>query len=336
MRDNYISNEDGSALILALGMVVLVSLLGISIVTVSQMTDKLSKTVTDRARAAYSAEDSLDMMIWLLNADIKKHPNRNLGGAVKEDDAPRVMCDGTKRTRKLPSGWRSSVLITDAVAGYDISGANPIAYLKRREKEFEEDEQLLLEYKLCLNNLRDYVDSNDFTQLTGGMERDGYDALGLAPLPRNGPLEYRDEILWIPGFERFLSVDSYGRLSNIRIIAPHGMRSLRGKPNFFTADKSQIQSMTGIDEGQLATVMNAIDVWRKNPAGGAFSDGLSTDLSSSLRRRYSFRESGCYTFFIKILGDRGNVLRILSCTLRVNRNLSNSKTIQYYDWTLLL
>ena len=336
MRDNDIKNEEGSALIIALGMVVLVSLLAISIVTVSQMTDKLSKTVTDRARAAYLAEDSLEMMIWLLNSDIRKHPNRSLGAASEDDDGPRVMCDACEHTRKLPSDWRSSVVITDAVSGYSISGSNPTAYLRGREREFEEDEALLEEYKLCLNRLRDYVDTNDFTQLTGGMEREGYDALGLAPLPRNKPLEYRDEILWIPGFSRFLSLDSYGSLSNIRIIAPQGMRPLRGKPNFFTADESQLSSMTRMDENQVGIVMNARDAWRKNPGASAFSEGLSTNVLSSLRRNYSFRESGCYTFFIKILGERGNVLRVLSCTLRVNRNLSNGKSIQYYDWMLVL
>ena len=336
MRGYYINNEDGSALILALGMVVLVSLLALSIVTVSQMTDKLSKSVTDRSKAAYLAESAADRMIWLLSWDIRKYPNRVLGGAGNSDQLPRVLADSSTHIHKFENGWSANVTIKDAVSGYDISGSNPTAYLRRREREFEEDEFLLEEYKTCLSCLKDYVDANDFTQLIGGLESEGYDALGLTPLPRNKPLEYREEILWIPGFDEFLSLDAYGQLSNIRIIAPRGMRGLRGKPNFFTADKGELNSMARMDDQQIASILEARNTWMKDSGGKPFSEGLSIDMMSSLRRSYSFRESGCYTFSIKIVANNKHILRVFNCSLCVNRNLVSGKTIQYYDWMFLL
>jgi hypothetical protein len=52
-----------------------------------------------------------------------------------------------------------------------------------------------------VNRLRDWQDADD-TEREGGLERDGYAALGAKGLPRNGPLESVEEIRQIPGAER--------------------------------------------------------------------------------------------------------------------------------------
>lgn len=328
------NREEGSALIVVLGLFALISLLTLSIVSFSKVTDRLSKIASDREKAAYWAESALDRAIWLLRNDIVKHPTRTLGAEQDEDEEiERFLADGVTHIFTNDEENEIKVTILDAVTGIDISGSRPSRYLQRPQSYFDDDRDTFERYKLFLNSVTDYVDTNDFTHINGGFEREDYAAIGMAPLPRNNIMEYKYEILWIPGFSEFFSIDQYGRLPSIRIIAPQGLRQLRGSNNFFSADNDQIKLTTGFDDDQMQQVIDARNGWTNSQI--PLSESLGPDLLSRLQQNYSFRESGFYTFVIEASPGEGFASRIFTCSLQITNNLTTTNEISFYEWRFL-
>ena len=331
MKKNH-KNEQGTALIIVLGLIVLISLMTISIVTFSQTSYQLSKITCDRAKAAYWAEGAVARSIWMLRHDIATHPTRTLG-KEQEDNVERFLADGTEHMFETDSDAKVKVSIFDAVSGLDISGSNPTRYMRRPQSYFQDDDKAYEQYKFFLNSVRDYVDGNDFEQANGGFEREDYEAEGMAPLPRNYQMQFREEILWVPDCDDFFSYDQYGCISEFRIIPPKGMRQMRGKNNFFSATPSQIQLSTGLDDAQVQEIISAKDSWFSDKI--PISENLSPDIIGKLKQRYSFRESGYYTFIVDASPGEGLAGRILTCTVQVTRNISNYSDLRYYEWRFL-
>jgi len=330
-ESNY---EDGSALIVVLGLITLISLLTVSIVTFSQVSDRISKLTCDRSKAAYWAEGATDRAIWLLRNDIVKHPTRRLGKEKDdEDNIERFLADGIIHSYKNYEGSSIKVSIFDAIHGIDISGSRPTRYLQKHQSSFADDKDKLEAYKLFLNSVVDYVDPNDFTHLNGGFEKEDYEDIGMAPLPRNYAMEYSYEMFWIPGFQEFFPVDKYGRIPGFRIIAPHGLRQLRGTGNIFAADANQLKLQAGLSDEEIAQVTIAKKAWDSNQV--PLSDSLAPDLLGKLKRKFSFRESGYYTFIVEASPGQGFASRIFTCTLQITNYLSPSNEIRYYEWRFL-
>lgn len=331
--------EEGSALIIVLGLITVISLLAMTIVTISQLTDKISKVTCDRSRSAYLAESAVERTIWLLRHDIATHPSRKLGKVGEEDEGERFLADGrghdfgAKDEEDEDYGIKVTVSIFDAVSGIDVSGSRPTRYLQKNLSSFEEDPLKLENYKLFLNYVVDYVDSNDFLQITGGFEKDDYDSIDMFPLPRNYSMQYKYEMCWIPGFGDFFTVDKYGRIPSIRIIAPLGLRKLRGNANFFSSNDDELRMGASLDLEQESEVMAAKKALLEDSK--SLSESLSPDLFGKLQQRFSFHESGFYTFIAKVsLGD-GRASRIFTLTTQVTNNISTTKGIRYYEWRFL-
>jgi len=320
---------------MVLGLIVLISLMILSLITFSQTSYQLSKITVDRAKSSYWAEGGVARAIWLLRYDIATHPTRTLGS---EDDAgdldmDRFLADGSKHKFTSEDEEEVSVAIFDSVSGIDVSGTRPTNYLRRPQSYFEDDEEAYEAYKFFLNSVIDYVDTGDFVHANGGFEKEDYDAEGMAPLPRNYQMQFREEIMWVPGFADFFTSDQYGQISEFRIIAPKGLRQLRGNINFFSADPKQIQITTGLDEEQVNEVVKAREDWLTNKT--PLSETIPPDVMGNLKRRYSFRESGYYTFIVEASPGEGLAGRRLTCTLQITRNISNYSDLRYYDWRFL-
>lgn len=329
-------NERGAALIIVLGLITLLSLMIVSIITFSQTSYQLSRISTDRSQSAYWAESAIARTIWMLHYDGTKHPSRSLGSQDEElsqNNIERFLADGSFHDSKINTDGQVKVAIFDAVSGVDISGSNPTRYMKRNQEYFADDDQAYEDYKFFLNSIDDYVDSNDFVHLNGGFESQDYEGEGMAPLPRNYAMQYREEISWIPEFGKFFSPDHYGRLSEFRIIAPKGMRQLRGNENFFSADKNQLKFRASLDDEQLSAVLKARNSWtsEKTP----LSENLSPDMVSKLQQNFSFRESGYYTFIVIASPGKKMVGRVFTCTIQITNTLSLSSNLRYYEWRFL-
>ena len=111
------------------------------------------------------------------------------------------------------------------------------------------------------------------------------------------------------------------------------MPQLRGNSNFFSADPSQIQLTTGLEDAQVQEVIGAKNSWLSNKT--PLSEILAPDILGKLKQRYSFRESGYYTFIVNASPGKGLAGRILTCTIQVTRNISNYSDLRYYEWRFL-
>ncbi|NOY75333.1 MAG: hypothetical protein GXP32_06035 [Kiritimatiellaeota bacterium] len=333
MRDVETS-EDGMVLIIALGLIALVSLLALSMVSYSKSAYRLSSVESGRVMASYSAEGAAARMIWLLRDDIAKHPNRVLGtGGEVEDFAPRYPADGTEYEFVGEDGATVSVSLSDAASGVDVSGTSPNIRLRAFLYSYRNDNEWRIRYESFLNALGDYVDTNDLSRQNGGRERADYSAAGKYPLPRNGPIRYKWEICWTPGCSEFFKPDNYGRMSDFRVVAPRGLVQPRGRVNFFSATRKELRAFAKLSDTEVDAAVEARSAWTR--AKEPLSENLPVGLLGRLRGRFAFRESGCYALLVKAPVGMDGGVRVLSVILRVNRYLATRKNLEYYEWRFL-
>ena len=326
--------EEGVVLIVALGLIVLVSLLALSAIAISQGGHRLSAVEISRCEATYQAESAVSKMIWLLRDDLAKHPKRALGSEGQLDDTgPQYFADGRSYPIPLEDGRTVEVTLSDAASGLDITGNKAISHLRSKRGIYDFDENLSGLYSEFLGAFADYVDRDDLLHSPCGAEAGEYQALGEPALPRNGYLRYVAEICWIPGSGHFFSPDPYGVLSEFRVITPFGLKWIRGRDSFFSASANELRDAAGLSDEELELVLQARSAWQS--AQVPLTDNLPLDLTGRLRRHFSFMESGWYTFLVKapIGGDGGS--RILLVTLQVQRGLTRYRRLRYYQWRYL-
>jgi hypothetical protein len=242
------------------------------------------------------------------------------------------MADGAEHKLDYYGG-KVILSILDAASGKDISGSNPTKYLFMPQTAFGDDNAKWERYKMLMNAIRDYIDLNDFVTLNGGMEAKSYEELGLAPLPRNDKFEYREELLLIPGAEEFFTANKYGIVDSLRIIAPLGLRPIRGKENFFSTSDQNFSSNGNFDQDEYDAIVDARKQWKED--GITLSETLNPDLLTKLKSKYSMRESGFYTVLVKAQPGDNLPGKTLTCTLQVFTNLTSGKDFQFYEWRFL-
>jgi len=305
-----------------------------SIVTIAQLSNSVSVVNRDRNQAVYWAEGAVSRMIWLLRYDREKNPSRDLGKSdykELEGNKKRYLADGTAHKMNYYGG-KVEIQIFDMASGVRLDGSEPEKYLVKKPEEFE-DEQAFDDYQAFINSLCDYVDGNSFTQLTGGFEVDDYENIGMAPLPRNYPMQFREEILWIPGALKYFKPDAMGRLSFFQVVALTGMPRVAAKKNFFSASRKDLMNECGFNEEQVDEIIQAKVKWRREKEG--FSKLLDPNLLKKLEQKFSFRESGFYTFVIKAYPGKNMAGRSLVCSIQVSTHLPFRDALPFYEWQFI-
>lgn len=335
MRENYSHHRrKGSALIIALCLLILVSLLTASIVTLSQISNQTSKISYDRVSAAYRAEGAAARVVWLLLNDKRNFPNRALGAGQDYDSTTdeRYLADGVKHSLKYYDG-EVDISIYDMVCGINISGWSAERGLAELQNNFENEPDKYEEYKIFMNRVLDYVDTDDFIRPNGGFEKGDYEGIGLMPLPRNYQMQFREEILLIPDASQLFSPDKYGRLSEFQVIPPTtGLSNPSGKQNFFSVSRSRIISKCDLSEEEADSIIEARDLWAKKET--SLSESVEPDIMDKLKRQFSFNESGYYTFIIEASSGENSSKRILVCSLRLGASIEGRECC-YYEWQFL-
>jgi type II secretory pathway component PulK len=321
-------DEKGAALITVLCFVVLIAMVTASAVTVSQICNYTSRTLTDRSISAYLAEGAAARVQWLIMADKKKFSSRLLGETeYARETQERFLADGT--LHKIDYyGTEIDVTIYDMASGYDISDDNPAKQLETQKSTFTDDNELKDAFNTFIDCVKDYVDKDDFVQLKG-MEKSAYTAKGLYPLPRNGRMQFREEIMLIPGFERFYQPDSYGRLSSFRVIPPLNMPKIGQNNDFFSASREQIMSRCGFSSEQADKVIEARNRWKSDRI--PLSQTLDLGLLSTLKGRFSFKESGFFTILVEASPGKNRARRILAASMQIGNQITPPGT-RYYEW----
>ena len=325
------TDEKGAALIVVLSFLVLTALITSSVVVISQISSKSIKVNTDRAYAAYLAEGAAARLQWLIMADKRKFSNRNFRNfnTNSEEEQVRYLADGKPRNINYYDSVVSAE-IYDMSSGFNISGNTPSKNLKPLQNSYLNDPEKKIEFKNFLDCLTDYVDRNDFVQLNGMEKRDYYN-LGIPHLPRNNRMEYREEILFVPGAQQFFQPDKYGRLSVFNIIPPTGLPKYNSKNNFFSADKTTIMAKCHISEEEADEIIENRTKWLNS--SDAFSDYFEPDTIGLLKRTFSFKDSGYYTLILNASPGKGMAVRTLIVSLKLSNTMKNPGN-QYYQYVI--
>ncbi len=320
------------ALVIVLSLLVLVGLLVASAASLSQLTQKTATTATDRIELGYVAEGVAARLQWLLMNDINKNRTRMLGEASKNelDDVERFYADGTVHEITYAEGYTGRATIMDAACGVDISGKDGPNKLKQAWSPSKEDLEEYNNFIDFIDCFTDYVDPDDFLGVSGkGHEKSDYLQDGLPNLPRNAPLQFREELLLVYGSEKYVKPDEFGRLACVRIIPLEGMDIINANDSFMTADSATLKRKAGLDDAEVALVLKARELWIKEKI--PLSDSLDAGLFQKVKSRLSFTESGIYTF--KIEAGDAYIKRTLFLTMKTSFLLPAYGN-RYYEWTL--
>ena len=268
-------------------------------------------------RSALEAESAANRTLCLLLADRAKNADRRLG-AETDGTAERFLADGTEHT--VTAGERTvSVRIFDAVAGLDLAGRNPARQLTNPKLAKDEPREELIA------RLEDYADSDDLAK-PGGMESQHYRSAGVPVLPRNRPLQFREELLWLPGAGKLYLPSENGVLDAIRLIPPEKLRALTGRPNLYATPAAVIAERCALTAEESEQLRNALDLWRQKRL--PLAESLPPGLAGKLEMNFSTRESGAYTIQADASSPENPGVR-----LRVTvRPVTGSRSFEYYEF----
>lgn len=326
MKNNGNNKESGVALIAVLCMILIVSILAASAVAMSQYAAFESSTFTGFTRSFYIAEGAVARARWLLMADRCKHTNRNLDATDEElDDSERFLADNVVHNLNY-YGRKISFQIEDMLSGIDISGSSPDAELDGLFKQ-DPTQPIDPEFAKFCARLHDYADRNDLLSVNG-REKGGYQQKELYNLPRNNKLQFTQEIMYVPGFDDYFTIDKYGRIPMFRLIPPEKLNKTTGRPNLFAAPPELIKSKCKLSDKEMEQVTEALKKWKTENT--PLTDSLDPGLKTKLTTYFSTMESGFYTFVINT-SSKSTPGTTLICSFQYNA--SAKAKFQYHQFT---
>ena len=331
--------DRGSALIVVLSVVAVLALMVAHITVSSEVAAREAKVAAERSRLKYVAESASERAFWMLLVDRRKQSNRSLGVTPAEAEGEQEeswMAAG--RAHSIAVGdRRAEVRILDADRGLDVSGQNPSAALRTFLLGDNPDFETTTVVERFLDVLLDYIDSGDgdLARLNG-RERPDYQAEGWPDLPRNGPLQFREELLWTGAVADLLTVVGENLavedvMSGVRLIPPTGRTFPRNsKPSFFSASSLLLQRRANLSAEELTQVLAARQAWQDGKEDLFAS--LAPDLASRLRQQFAFSESGVVTLVATAWAEDGEMRRDLEVTRECQRLSGARGERQLENW----
>lgn len=316
MASSRKQRERGVALVTVMALIASIGVLVASAVAISQYSVAETNTSCSLQRSALEAESAVNRTLCLLLADRTKNANRKLGMKI-DGTAERFLADGTEHSISVDDRM-VSVRIFDAVAGLDLSGRNPARQLSNPKLTKDEARERLI---ACL---KDYIDSDDLAT-PGGMESQHYRSMGIPILPRNRSLQFREELLWLPGAGKLYPPSENGVLEAIRLIPPEKLHALTGRPNLYATPIAVIAEQCGLTAEELEQLQNALDLWQKNQI--PLAENLPPGLVGKLEMNFSTRESGIYTIQADTSSLENPGVRLRATV----RPITGSKYFEYYE-----
>ncbi len=332
MMMNYNKNQKGIALIAVIGVLLVSTVIVTSSMIMSQSVKYSSNVIAYRNQSAYFAESAASRIQWMIVQDKIKYNNRTLITTENPDDEEdeRFMANGLIHSINDYYGANITYSIKDIFSGINLDPAKPSNDLKPLLKQFALDEEKREQCEIFINRVKDYTDKDDLLNING-MEAHDYSLIGLQPLPRNNPLQYREELLLIPEYSKFLEKNSNGRFSAINIIPPKGLTLPNKKTNFFAADTDIISQLSSFEEDALQRVIDAKKEWENSKI--ELAETLEVDEISTLKKNFSFEESGYFTLEIKVSLMKGCTNRTLFVSLKIDKTIKK-ENMMLYEWEL--
>ncbi len=285
-------------------------------------------------RSMLVAEGAAARIQYLLAADRNLHPDDKPGEVdYTTFDYDRYMADGVTHTIDY-YGEKISFTVLDAVSGWDMSGAGYETVLAGISGQDDAGDDQIYLVEQVTHRLGDYLDSDDDIR-DYGMEVTDYEDQGFAPLPRNAPMQFREELLYIEGFTELFPLDGNGRLSSIRLIPPESTSDLSDdKMNLFAADRRTIELVCDLTEDELDRAMDALERWKNDKE--LLSDTLDDELLAKLKGSFATQESGAYTVIIQAPAEHSRPFRKLVFSYSgFEISGPEGQVINYMEWNFL-
>jgi hypothetical protein len=216
-------------------------------------------------------------------------------------------------------------------SGFNISGSSGAQALQALIQAYSMSPAIVTSIKVFMDRFSDYINSGLGGRSANGMNKDDYTSMGLSPLPRNDQLEYKDEVLWIPGAGDIFTPNQFGRLSELNIIPPHGMYFYANKINFFSADKAMIMAQCNFNADEANAIIQGRDNWLKGDSNLSIYNFIDTNYMMKLTQQFSFQDSGYYTLVISASQGEGYYERMMIVSLKIGTTISDNG-IQYYEY----
>ncbi len=320
--------EQGIALISVLGLLTVVMVLVAAAVAVSQTQRFSTATITQLGDSVYLNESAMNRAIWLISHDRSLFPDRAIRpGKEQLVRRDRFQADGVPRLFDV-GGTPVEVRILDMNAGLNLSGVNPVSGLAYWNQKLMMDGAGRRTLDVFRNRLMDYVDSDGLLR-ADGMEQADYEVLGFAPLPRNSAMQFREEVLWVPGGEEFVRPEADGLLSMVNPIPPRGLQFQVGNPHFFSASPALIQDKCGFADRELTTVGVCRDRIASREVGADEAFGHEPLLYERLKKQFSLTESAFYALHIHVSPESGLPGRKLIAALRIDSSPGDNGIVFY-------
>ena len=284
-------------------------------------------------RSMLIAEGVANRIQFLLAADRDMNPNDKPGEVdYTTFEHDRYMADGVKHTIEY-YGEEVSFTVHDTVKGWDMSSSNYQKVLNMIAEQDDAGDDVVDLVNQVSHRLGDYLDSDDDIKEYGQEATDYEDQL-KKPLPRNGAMQYREELLYIKGFTELFPLDKNGRLSSIRLIPPENTSSLSGTPGLFAATREMIELECDLSEDELDTVMDALDRWKNEQE--LLSDTLDEELLAKVKNKFSTVESGAYTVEISSPSEKPRPFRKLIFSYAgFEVSGPEDQNLRYMEWNFL-
>lgn len=327
MRANQSPTQAGIALIAVLGVLSLLALLAATVTAVSQTQRLRTATLAGDAASVYADESAIRLAVWLLMNDKARFSDRMPGaGDGSGISTERYLADGSPHKMTL-NGREYTVRIYDMLSGVTVSGGNPEKAFGYLDKRYADEPAKLDKLETFKNRLADYVDTDDLIRLNS-MERADYDCRGGRPLPRNGAIQYREEILWIPGGEEFITMDGQGVLSMINPISELGRYTPGVNPNLLCAPLELIRDKCGLTPSEEEVVKEGLRLMKD--CGVTFDDAFMrhAGMRERLKQEFSLTESGTYTIMVFPSNGGGRTL-IVTLPVAADQPPEKMKFLQY-------
>jgi len=304
------SGESGAALISVLCLIFTAGVLTGAALAISKSGSFNVASHVRLQRSMLVAEGVSNRVQWLIAADRNLYSeSEQLGGTVYDDyEEDRYIADRVPHVIDY-YGEEVQFTISDAVDGVDLSSSaysgtlNSLAANRSDETEWTDALTVLRE------QLADYIDSNGDTTGDDGMEEQNYEELDMKPLPRNGAMQFREELLYLPGFRDLFTTDRQGRLSAVRLIPPSDTVTLSGSPSLLGASDDMLKSYCNLEDGEVTEVRSAIDAWIKERT--PLDESLDAELLGKLNG-LSRQESGVYTVTVESPKEHSRPFRRLT------------------------
>ena len=333
--------DQGMALITVLLTLAFMFIMVTAIVAAGELTFRMTISSARSHKNTYVAESRLTRTMWNLVYDIKTYGsnrqlgfNDDLGSESQEEEEVRYWADGNPHFYN-ENDKKITVVIEDANKGFDFSGnitsskiAEIMKLIKLPAESTEEEREPVENF---IDVLVDYTDRNDLFR-ENGLEREEYEEEFGFDLPRNAPIEFAEEVLWMPGVEDALfaqknlveeehNTDNFNfNVSDYLKVVPYRGKSFprNSKPNFFASTNYQIMHLADLEASELEEVIAARDAWYRD--GENIKDTIP-ELHSRLARVFSFTESKIYRIRVQVSADDDSATVNSEVIIDLNRTL---------------